>query len=167
MFKKGSLIMRRSGMLLAAVLLFLSGCGGEGGNAKKAGQAVGETLTDFASGVGTGVDKRMEVSVELSEELARLGLSKTVSKSLGVDGTRKGVTVYFISQKATAVNLVAKALNADDQEIGRSTVAVDFGADDAKYVTFHFDAEMDSQLVHRYTIDAQRAAKPAPSDSTH
>ena len=38
-------------------------------------------------------------------------------------------------------------------ENGRSTVHVTFDKDDAKYVTFMFDKEMDSALVAKYEVD--------------
>lgn len=140
---------------LAALVALSLGCGKEEGRAKRAGQSFGETMTDFAHGVGSGIDNRLQVEVELSPGVVDLGLSKTVAKSAGIDDTKKGIAVYFISQKPVNGNLVAKAMNADGEEIGRSVVEVEFSADDAKYVTFRFDKEMDSQLVARYVIDAR------------
>ena len=150
----------KSGMLLVSAMLLICGCGAEGGHAKKAGRAVGETLTDFANGVGTGVDKRLEVAVELGESIERLGLEKTVSKNTGLDNSSKGIAIYFISQRPVNAQLIAKALNTEHQEIGRSVVSVEFTADDAKYVTFDFDGQMDRQLVQKYTIEA----RPSPGD---
>jgi hypothetical protein len=54
--------------------------------------------------------------------------------------------------------LIAKAFNAANQEIGRSVVEVDFAADDAKYVEFIFDDNVDIQLAEKYVIDS----KPLP-----
>lgn len=149
--------MKRS--LIAALLLAASlGCGGEQGRAKKAGRRVGETVTDFAQGIGSGIDKRLEVEVELSPNVIDLGLTKTVAKTTGIDGNKKGITVYLLSQRPITGRLVAKALNAEGAEIGRSPADVEFTPDDAKYVTFEFGEEMDRQLVERYVIDA----KPTP-----
>lgn len=154
--------MKRIAAPLAAMLLFQTGCGGEDGSAKKVGRAVGESMTDFASGVGSGIDKRLEVNVELAPTVAEFGLSKTVSKHAGVDGREKGLSVYFLAEQPAAVRLVAKALNDAGQEIGRSTVDAEFAADDAKYVTFRFEAELDRQTVAKYVIDAKRSA---PTDA--
>lgn len=154
--------MMRLGFAAFALIVAASfGCGD--GHAKKAGQAVGETITDFAQGVGSGIDKRLEVDVELSPEVVDLGLSKTVAKSAGMDGKKKGITVYLLSQKPVTGSLIAKALNGEGAEIGRSVVEVEFAADDAKYVTFHFGNEIDSQLVERYLIDV-KPADSAPSE---
>lgn len=133
------------------VLGFAFGCGDqEGSVAEKAGTTVGEALTDFASGVGEGVDRRLEVTVELSTRCSEAGLSKTVAKSLGL---KEGITVYFTSEKPFTGQMVAKAINEDGQEVGRSKIDVEFEADDAQYVTFPFDSQMDSQLVEKYLVD--------------
>jgi hypothetical protein len=152
--------------LLTISLIAVAGCGKNDGHdesaAKRAGSAVGEAVTDFASGVGKGVDKQMSVNVELTKALSDKGLSKSVAKSTGIDvlgpdvKKSKGISVYLIAAKAFKAKLVAKALAEDGQEIGRSTVDIDFAADDAKYVTFTFDREMDTQLVVKYVIDAKK-----------
>ncbi|HEX7375699.1 MAG TPA: hypothetical protein VF278_01240 [Pirellulales bacterium] len=151
--------MRKHSTALLALLLAALGCSGEG-KAKKAGQAVGETVTDFAKGIGSGIDKRLEVEVDLSPRVSGLGLSRTVAKAAGIDSQGKGITVYMLSQKAVAGSLVAKALNSEGTEIGRSVVDIDFAEDDAQYITFQFDAQMDTQLVRRYTIDIKASSTP-------
>lgn len=142
-------------LLCAPILLMaiLCGCSDkEGSTAKKAGARVTETLTDFASGMGEGFDKKMEVQVELTEECAQAGLSKSVAKSLGM---KQGISVYILADKPFVGNLLAKAYNAEGQEVGRVKVAVEFEADDAQYVAFPFDQEMDSQLVKKYSVDVR------------
>ncbi len=151
--------MAKAGIFIIAGIAFALGCG-EGGGAKKAGQKMGETFTDFASGVGKGIDKQMEVSVEISDTLTDLGIRKTVSKSAALDrGQKKAITVYLIASKPVNLSLTAKAQNEAGDEIGRSKVTARFAADDAKYVTFTFDPEMDTQLVHTYFIDGKEAAR--------
>jgi hypothetical protein len=146
---------------LAVLVVVVVGCGKHDESlAKRAGNTLGEAATDFASGVGKGVDKQMAVNVELSKSLAEKGLSKTVAKLSGPDLTNaskplhmRGISVYLIASKPLKSKLIAKALSKEAEEIGRSVVDVDFAADDAKYVDFKFDRQMDSQLVARYVID--------------
>ena len=110
---------------MAALLLVLLVCGcgrREESVAKTAGSKVGETITDFASGVGKGVDKQRMVRVTLSEAVCKQGLSKTISKS----GNGNGITVYFLAASPFKGKLVAKATNKEGQEIGRSVVDVEF-----------------------------------------
>jgi hypothetical protein len=134
-------------------LLLIVGCGKKDESvSKKAGAKVGETLTDFASGVGKGVDKKMEVKIELSKSITDSGVSTTVAKldALG----KKALTVYFIADKPYKSKLIAKAINSQNQEIGRASANVELAANDAKYINFEFHQETDTQMVTKYVIDA-------------
>jgi hypothetical protein len=134
--------------------LLLFGCSkSEESLAKKAGDKVGEALTDFASGMGKGIDKKMNVQVELSDSLVNKGISSTASKLDAI--VKKNLSVYFIATKPYTGKLTAKAFNEQGKEIGRASVDTEFGANDAKYVIFTFHEEMDTQLVAKYTIEAQ------------
>ena len=119
---------------------------------KQAGSKVGEALTEFASGVSKGVDTKMVVAVELSPAVTAKGLSRTVAKSLGMDGD-KGFSTYIVSKAPFRGTLVARALGGSGEEIGRARQGVSFERDDAKYVTFKFQPEMDTGLVAKYVID--------------
>jgi hypothetical protein len=157
-------VMCRRAVLLA-VLLLLTGCEKGDQSVHQAGQRVGETLTDFTKGVGSGVDNRLDVPVELGEEVVKLGLRTTVAKSDGLENAgKKSLTVYFISSEAVNTWLQAKALNKEGVEVGRSTVEVDLAADDAKYVTFEFDPEMDAQRVTKYLVGIGKPVPPKPEE---
>ena len=119
---------------------------------KQAGSKVGEALTEFASGVSKGVDTKMVVAVELSPAVTAKGLSRTVAKSLGMDSD-KGFSTYIVSKAPFRGTLVARALGGSGEEIGRARQGVAFERDDAKYVTFKFQPEMDTGLVAKYVID--------------
>ena len=150
-------MIRRVLAVLPAVCLWVGCSGQDDQGAHRAGQRLGETVTDFASGVGKGIDKKMEVTVELSEQVSALGLRKTIAKGIGIDHeNHNGITVYFIASRLVKASLMAKALNAEGEEIGRSTVDVELAADDAKYVPFAFDTEMDTQLVAKYVVELKK-----------
>lgn len=173
-------------ILCILAVLVLAGCGNRDGrreasrewsSSREAGSEVGREVTDFVRGVGHGIDKQMEVPVELSEELVNLGLSKTVSKLVldnsssshsskapGDSSEKKAISIYLISQKPLKGQLAVKAFNIDGQEIGRTTVDVDFGADDARYVSFPFPADMDTQCVAKYVVGLRPAAA-TPTDA--
>jgi hypothetical protein len=138
-------------LIITAALL--AGCGKDGENiADKAGESVGRHVTDFTKGVGRGIDQKMTIEVVLSPEVQALGLTNTVAKALGLETTKKGFTVYLISQQSVSNTLVARALSADGLEIGRAKKEVTLQKADAAYVTFEFDGQLDSQLVKRYAI---------------
>jgi len=128
--------------------------------AKQAGSKVGEAVTDFAAGVGAGVDTQLKVPVELSPALVAAGLSFTVAKSEGLDSDE--IVIYLIAKQALTAKLIAKAVDAQGDEVGRTKADVNFDADDAKYVTFKFDSYVDSKLVTKYVLElGKQTAEPA------
>ena len=141
-------------LLFALALGFLlAGCNKDDETlSEKTGRKVGSTLTDFAKGVGTGIDQSMTVETELDAGLLNRGISKTISKSVGLDANKKGIAVYLISTDNLTATLLAKAIDKDGVEIGRSKTDVTFEKDGAQYVTFYFDDEMDTALVGKYHI---------------
>ena len=138
-------------MILLGALL--TGCGKKGDSlADRAGESVGRHVTEFTKGVGKGIDQKMMVEVSLRPEVQALGLTNTIAKSLGLDPSKKGISVYFIASQSVSTTLVARALNSDGLEIGRAKKQVTMEKDDAGYVTFEFDSEMDSAMVRKYAI---------------
>lgn len=132
---------------------FVTGCGeGESGAARKTGETIGKQLTEFATGVGKGIDQKMLVEVTLAPEVQALGLTNTIAKSLGLDTMSKGISIYLIASEPVSTTLLAKAVNSDGVEIGRSRAEVEFQRNDARYVNFTFESEMDSAMVKRYEI---------------
>jgi len=139
-------------LCLALPFLMLGACKENGGDtAKKVGSKVGESLSEFSSGIGEGIDKKMTIEVELTEAILEKNLTHTIAKSQGLGSN--GISVYLISKDAVKGSLVTKALNEEGLEIGRSTVEIDFDEDDAKYVDFDFDRTMDLQLAKSFKID--------------
>ena len=149
-----------------ALTLLLTGCS-EDQDAGSLGKSVGENVTEFAQGVGTGVDVGLKVNFELSEALKEAGVTATVAKQeTPLNSPNKTITIYIIADKAMDATLVAKAYNADEQEIGRAHTDVVFVADDARYIGFEFPAEMDRQMVKIYRIDLRRKVATEASFST-
>ncbi len=119
--------------------------------AMKAGEKIGQQVTDFTKGVGKGIDQKMMVQVSLSPQVQALGLTNTIAKSLGLGGTN-GISVYFIASQSISNTLVVKALNWEGVEVGRARKLVVMQKDDATYVTFSFEDQMDMQIVKSYVI---------------
>jgi hypothetical protein len=156
-------------VVAVVVLTAFAGCRDDGKEsfAKKAGKKVGETVIDFGSGVGSGVDTKLTIPVELSEAMTAKGLSKTVAKTLvDIDPDSKGFAVYLVSKERCSGSLLAKSVDSQGREIGRSMVDVAFEPDDAKYVTFTFPKEMDSALVAKYVIDVKKQTGPSAAPHT-
>lgn len=138
--------------MILLLSVFLMGCDNkEDSIAMKAGEKIGQQVTDFTKGVGKGIDQKMMVEVALSPQVLALGLTNTIAKSLGIGGTN-GISVYLIASENVSNTLVARALNGEGVEVGRSRKQVVLQKDDATYVTFHFEDLMDMQMVKRYAI---------------
>lgn len=146
--------------ILSLMAALFMGCGKKDDNlANRAGESLGKHLTDFTKGVGKGIDQKMSVEVSLGPEVLALGLTNTIAKSLGLDpsvglgpGKKKGISVYFIASQSVSNTLVARALNAEGAEIGRCKKPIAMQKDDAAYVTFEFEGEMDTAMVKKYAI---------------
>jgi hypothetical protein len=74
--------------------------------------------------------------------------------------------LYFVSKEPVQANLLAKALNVEGKEVGRALTVVEFASDDAQFVTFSFDKQMDSQSVQKYVIGVKRASDTDASPQT-
>lgn len=119
--------------------------------AKRVGEVLGQQATDFTKGVGKGIDQQMMVQVSLTLQAQVLGLTNTIAKSLGI-GSTNGISIYFIASQSVSNILVARALNANGVEVGRAKKLVVMQKDDATYVTFNFEDQMDTAMVKRYEI---------------
>ncbi|MBA0280905.1 hypothetical protein D7Y44_09855 [Stenotrophomonas maltophilia] len=140
-------------IVVMVLALGLAACKDDTSVSQKAGSAISGTAADFVAGLGEGVDKRMNVTLQADPGLAAHGLTVTLGKSRGMGS--KEAAVYVVADKAFKGKLVARALDADGTEIGRAAAEVEFAADDARYVTFQFNEEMDSQLVRTYAVVAR------------
>ena len=92
-----------------------------------------------------------EKSVILGSSVVDKGISMTSSKS-----EQSKVEVYLITRDSVEGELLAKALNASGKEIGRSKQMLNLGKDDAKLVTFNFDATVNLDQVTRFMIDFRK-----------
>ena len=137
-------------MYLVLAVLALSACGEDRSISQKAGSAISGTATDFVAGLGEGVDKRMSLKLDVAPEIVSNGMTVTLGKSRGMGS--KDASVYVVATKPYKGAFLVRALDESGAEIGRSRVEVDFPADDAQYVNFTFNEEMDSQLVRSYAL---------------
>ncbi len=140
----------KKGIFVVSLVLALSACGEDRSLSQKAGSAISGTATDFVAGLGEGVDKRMALKLDVDPSVAASGMTVTLGKSRGMGS--KDASVYVVATRPYTGAFLARALDESGTEIGRSRVDVEFTADDAKYVNFVFNEEMDSQLVRSYGI---------------
>ncbi|MDA0905538.1 MAG: hypothetical protein O2874_04360 [Verrucomicrobia bacterium] len=89
-----------------------------------------------------------EKSVTLGSSVIDKGISMTSSNA-----EQAKVEVYLITTNSVEGELLAKALNAKGKEIGRSKQMLNLGKDDAKLVSFTFDASVNLEEVSRFMLD--------------
>jgi hypothetical protein len=139
--------------ILGMIAALLLGCGKEDDSlAKKTGEKVGQQLTDFTKGIGKGIDQQMMVQVSLSPQVQALGLTNTIAKSHGLGSRTNGISIYLIASHSVSNTLIARALTAEGVEVGRSRKLLVMQKDDATYVTFDFESQMDMAIVKKYEI---------------
>jgi len=153
--------MKTTWMLLLMTLVCVTGCGRVKDKAtkatNKAGKLVGEGASTFITGVGEGIDKTITTyDVRLSDELKAAGVSTTIAKR--VEGTADGsgeraLSIYVQNQGPLTGNLRIRLYNENNQEIGRSTAAITFAKDDARYVSFVLDKEIPLTMTKYLKMD--------------
>lgn len=79
---------------------------------------------------------------------------KITMTSSNVEGHK--LDVYLISENEVSGEILAKAMNAQGQEIGRAKVILNLMKDDAKLLSFTFDSVLDLDLVSKYLIDFRK-----------
>lgn len=92
-----------------------------------------------------------EKPVTLGSSVVDKGLSMTSSKA-----EQGKVEVYLISVSSVEGELLAKALNEKGKEIGRSKQILNLAKDDAKLITFTFDAAVNLDQVTRFMLDFRK-----------
>jgi hypothetical protein len=144
-------------VMLISVATLVTGCEIDKDFPNKVGTKIGETVTSFFSGIGKGINKEKSTNVQLSKELTDQGISNTSSKvKITNRPDKKSISVYLISDKEFQAELIAKAFDEEGAEIGRSTVSAQIAKDDAKYVVFSFQKEIDLGLVKKFIIDIKK-----------
>ena len=140
-------------IVVAALVLALAACKDDTSVSQKAGSAISGTAADFVAGLGEGVDKRMNVTLQADPGLAAHGLTVPRGKSRGMGS--KEAAVYVVADKAFKGKLVARALDAEGTEIGRAPAAGGLAAAAARDGAFPLHAGMASQLVRTYAVVAR------------
>lgn len=126
------------------VLFIISGCSrvkeGTKEALNKGGEVVGKAATEIADGVAEGVEKALQVEVNLSADLQSLGLSQGKYAIENADsGEDNRLVLYLIFDKDYQGELLAKAFDKDGLEMGRARIDVVGKAGEAKYFDFNFD----------------------------
>lgn len=145
--------MNRSIYLLAVTLILFSSCRS---CSSKVGDTVGESLGEFAEGVGKGAEKAFDIEVLPSEGLKTQGIS--IGKVLLDSDTTTGnkghdnmLSIYMIFNKDFSNAVTVRVTDAKGLEIGRCRDTIRAKNGDAGYYDFRFDKrtniDSDSKII--------------------
>jgi len=120
----------------------------------KTGETVGQSASEFAKGVKTGVEKTFEYSVVLSDDLKAKGLE--TGKLLVSAGEAKSdniLSVYFIFLKDFKGTIIIKVYNEKGEEYGRTSIEAEGKKGQAFYTDFIFDKRTDIESKSKFVIE--------------
>ncbi|WP_178985045.1 hypothetical protein [Winogradskyella helgolandensis] len=120
----------------------------------RGGEVVGESATEFFEGVSEGVDKTLECTIILSEDLQQNGL-KTGVYDIGSQSSSNNnkLTLYVIFDTDFDRTVIAKAYNKSGLEIGRAKTTINGTKGDADYYDFLFDERTDIGFRNKIIIE--------------
>ena len=152
-------------LILCAALIFAISCREEVDNKadqalekgeaalEKSGEALKNTANKAADQFNDLVDRNLNATMEVSEELKAKGLS--TGKFYIEEGANKKdnkLVVYFIAEKDFSGDVKFKVVNKDGQELGRTTVKLNKKAGDAGYEDVVFDERTDIESKSTITV---------------
>lgn len=138
------------------LLSIISACGDSDttGKINKGGEMVGQTVGEFVSGVGSGVNKALDVKIELPEALKEKGIELgKITIADAAEGEDNLLSVYFIFQKDFNGDLTMKAFDGKNLEMGRSKIHVSGKKDEAAFFDFTFDKRTNIDNDSRITLE--------------
>lgn len=120
---------------------------------EKGGEALKKTANKAADKFNDLIDRNMNCTLELSEELKSKGLSTgKFYIEEGANGKDNKLVVYLISEKDYNGEAKVKVINKNGLELGRSTVKLNRKAGDAGYEDVVFDERTDIESRSTITI---------------
>lgn len=122
----------------------------------EAGEAVANGVGVLFQGVEKGFMKSGRAIVA-DPSLASAGLTVTKIQD-GTRGDTPSLDAYVVATTAASGTLRALVFDATGQEIGRSTVRIERGADEAKYESVPFDAQVPLSQIRKVAFSFRPGA---------
>jgi len=125
-------------------------------NINKTGDAAGQAIGEFTSGVTTGVKKVIDAHVTMHDNLKNQGITLgkvIVTEDSASAGNENVLIIYIIFNKDFKGIITAKAFDNKNLEMGRTKLNVEGKKDDARYFEFHFDHRTDIDKDSQLTIE--------------
>jgi len=139
---------------------------GIGGVLEAKGSDAAESLTtgmgSVVKGIGKGVEKSgRTISVTPSVETAGLKITKLQNATQSADIVVHGLEAYVVASVDARGKMRVIAYDLLDNEIGRTKVELLRMADEGKYLTIPFDAQVNLESIGRVEFDFQVEAASA------
>ncbi|WP_418638843.1 hypothetical protein [Winogradskyella sp.] len=110
----------------------------------RGGEVVGESATEFFEGVSEGVDKTLECKIILSNDLQKNGIKTGAYVIDSQSSSNKNkLTLYIMFDTDFNKEVIAKAYNKSELEIGRAKTTIQGQEGDAGYYAFLFNKQTD------------------------
>jgi len=120
----------------------------------EAGNETGQTVGKFVSGISHGVEKALDVKVELSQIMKDKGIEfGKISVTNDSEGKDNLLNVYVIFNQDYKGTMFAKAFDAKGLEMGRTKITISGKKEEARFVEFHFDKHTKIESDSRITIE--------------
>jgi len=137
------------------IALFAVACGSSTKEKiNKVGDVTGQAVGQFVAGVSHGVEKAIDVHVELPAGLAskgiKFGKSSVTSDSSGSDNL---LLLYVIFDQDFSGQFTAKAFDNKNQEMGRASQLVSGKKNEARFFEFHFGERTNIDSDSRLTVE--------------
>lgn len=149
---------QRSFVILALLGTSLCACSSKKikENINKTGDAAGQAIGEFTSGVTTGVKKAIDANVAMTDNLKTQGITLgkvVVTEDSASAGNENVLVIYMIFAKDFKGTITAKAFDNKNLEMGRTKLEIEGKKDDAHYFEFHFDRRTDIDKDSHLTIE--------------
>lgn len=127
-----------------AFLILLQSCDWASEKARKTvnktGEVVAKTGAEFADGIKQGIEESFENKINLSDKLIMEGVSKGKMQVLDSDSAAKHIlSAYLIFDQPFHRSITVKLFTKDNTEYGRTSLYVNAGKGEARYIDFVFD----------------------------
>jgi hypothetical protein len=139
---------------------------GIGGVLEEKGSAAAESLTtgmgNVVKGIGKGVEKSGRVIVAApTVATAGLNITKLQDSTPGTETSIHGLEAYVVANANAKGKMRVIAYDLTDHEIGRAKVDLVREADEGKYLSIPFDAQVKLESIARVEFDFQPEAAAA------
>jgi hypothetical protein len=120
----------------------------------KGGEIVGKAGSEVAEGISKGVEETFSLAIEKSKRLDSVGIRLGRVTISGTDSSTDNiVSVYLIFDRKYTGKIMAKAIDQNGLEFGRTSVNISVEPNEARFVDFIFDRRTNLDRKDHLTLE--------------